>query len=211
MLKNLVIFICSMLFFGIAQAVEVVNGENNLRPNIILILTDDQGYEDVGFNGSKDLPTPNIDRIAKNGVVFKNGYVSYAVCGPSRAGLMTGRYQDRFGFGRNPLLAPNDINQGIPLEEELISEALDKVGYNTLAIGKWHLGAHPDQRPLKQGFDEHFGFLSGGHQYFPKNWTLKDLSEIKRACFNSSFGMSRFFAPLISSSPAIIEVVSSPI
>ena len=70
-------------------------------PNIIIILTDDQGYKDVGFNGCTDIPTPNIDRIAKNGVVFTNGYVSYAVCGPSRAGLLTGRYQERFGFGRN--------------------------------------------------------------------------------------------------------------
>lgn len=148
-------------------------------PNIIIILTDDQGYKDVGFNGSTDIPTPNIDRIAKNGVVFTNGYVSYAVCGPSRAGLLTGRYQDRFGFGRNPLLAPNDIAQGVPVEEEMLSEALDKVGYNTLAIGKWHLGAHREQRPLKQGFDEHFGFLSGGHRYFPEEWTLNDISEIR--------------------------------
>ena len=148
-------------------------------PNIIIILTDDQGYTDVGFNGSTEIPTPNIDRIAKNGVVFTNGYVSYAVCGPSRAGLMTGRYQDRFGFGRNPLLAPNDIDQGVPVEEEMISEALKNVGYNTLAIGKWHLGAHKDQRPLQQGFDEHFGFLSGGHRYFPEDWKLNDLTEIR--------------------------------
>ena len=153
--------------------------QKNSRPNVIVILTDDQGYKDVGFNGSKEIPTPNIDRIAKNGVVFTNGYVSYAVCGPSRAGLMTGRYQDRFGFGRNPLLAPNDLNQGLPLEEEMISEAINKVGYNTLALGKWHLGAHKKQRPLNQGFDEHFGFLSGGHRYFPKDWKLNDLSEIR--------------------------------
>ncbi len=148
------------------------------KPNIIIILTDDQGYQDVGFNGSTEIPTPNIDRIAKNGVVFTNGYVSYSVCGPSRAGLITGRYQDRFNFVKNPLFEINDIDQGIPLGEELISEALNNVGYNTLAIGKWHLGAHKDQRPLKQGFDEHFGFLSGGHKYFPKNWTLNDLSEV---------------------------------
>ena len=149
------------------------------RPNIIIILTDDQGYNDVGFNGCIDIQTPNIDRIANNGVVFTNGYVSYAVCGPSRAGIMTGRYQDRFGFGRNPLLAPNDIGQGVPLEEEFIAEALQKVGYNTMGIGKWHLGAHRSQRPLKQGFDEFFGFLSGGHRYFPEDWTLNNLSEIK--------------------------------
>jgi arylsulfatase A-like enzyme len=76
------------------------------NPNIIIILADDLGYADVGFNGSKDIPTPNIDKIAKGGVTFTRGYVSYAVCGPSRAGLITGRYQDKFGFAKNPLLAP---------------------------------------------------------------------------------------------------------
>tara|TARA_B100000809_G_scaffold176399_1_gene173794 strand:+ start:1297 stop:5772 length:4476 start_codon:yes stop_codon:yes gene_type:complete len=170
-LKLCIIIACLSTIGSIAQKSEA--------PNVIIILTDDQGYKDVGFNGCTDIPTPNIDRIAKNGVVFTNGYVSYAVCGPSRAGLMTGRYQGRFGLGRNPLLAPNDIEQGIPLEEELISEALQRGGYNTLGIGKWHLGAHREQRPLKQGFDEHFGFLSGGHRYFPEDWTLNDLSEIR--------------------------------
>ena len=170
-IKIVVLIFCCLSF--------KIYSQNTDRPNVIIILTDDQGYKDVGFNGSKDIPTPNIDRIATNGVVFTNAYVSYAVCGPSRAGLLTGRYQDRFGFGRNPLLAPNDIAQGVPLEEEMLSEALDKVGYNTLAIGKWHLGAHRAQRPLQQGFDEHFGFLSGGHRYFPEDWVLNDISEIR--------------------------------
>jgi len=149
------------------------------KPNIIIILTDDQGYADVGFNGSKDIRTPGIDRLARNGVVFKEGYVSYAVCGPSRAGLITGRYQDRFGFSRNPLLAPNDSTMGLPLSEETMADALKKAAYTTGAIGKWHLGAHESLHPNKRGFDEFFGFLSGGHQYFPENLTLKDLSEVK--------------------------------
>jgi len=148
------------------------------KPNIIIILTDDQGYADVGFNGCKDIPTPNIDRLATNGVRFTNAYVSYAVCGPSRAGLITGRYQDRFGFGRNPLFCPNDPNQGLPLSEQTLADALNKVGYQTMAFGKWHLGAHKTQRPLERGFDEFFGFLTGGHKYFPEDWTLADISEI---------------------------------
>jgi len=149
------------------------------QPNVIIILTDDQGYADVGFNGCKDIPTPNIDRIADNGVKFTSGYVSYAVCGPSRAGLMTGRYQERFGFGRNPLFTSNDPDQGLPLSEETLASALDKAGYQTMAIGKWHLGAHKSLRPLNRGFDEFFGFLTGGHQYFPELWTLEDISEVK--------------------------------
>ena len=149
------------------------------RPNIIVILTDDQGYADVGFNGSTDIPTPGIDRIASNGVVFSSGYVSFAVCGPSRAGLITGRYQDRFGFARNPLLAPKDSTMGLPLSEETMADLLKKAGYRTGAIGKWHLGAHPSLVPNKRGFDEFYGFLSGGHQYFPEKWVLNDLSEAR--------------------------------
>jgi arylsulfatase A-like enzyme len=161
------------LFFGLPLV-----AQNIQKPNIIIILTDDQGYQDVGFNGSLDIKTPHIDRIAENGVKFTNGYVSYAVCGPSRAGLITGRYQDRFGFGRNPLFAPKDALQGLPLSEQTISEVLKKQGYVNMAVGKWHLGAHRSQRPLKRGFDEFFGFLSGGHKYFPKELIKKNISEL---------------------------------
>jgi arylsulfatase A-like enzyme len=108
-------------------------------PNLVLILVDDMGYADVGFNGCQDIPTPNIDRIARQGVKFTNGYVTYTVCGPSRAGLITGRYQDRFGFSRNPLFAPNDPNMGLPLSETTLAEALQAAGYKSVALGKWHL------------------------------------------------------------------------
>lgn len=149
------------------------------KPNVIVILTDDQGYGDVSFNGSKEINTPHIDRIANEGVKFNNGYVTYAVCGPSRMGLITGRYQDRFGAGRNPLFAPNDITQGLPLSEETIATVLGREGYKSIALGKWHLGAHKALRPLKRGFTEFFGFLTGGHRYFPEDWTLSDVSQVK--------------------------------
>ncbi|MFV0483291.1 MAG: sulfatase-like hydrolase/transferase [Bacteroidales bacterium] len=149
------------------------------KPNVIIILADDMGYADVGFNGCKDIPTPNIDRLAGNGAQCTNGYVTFSVCGPSRAGLMTGRHQDRFGFSRNPLLAPNDIEQGLPLTEETMASALKRADYATMALGKWHLGAHPAQWPLSRGFDEFYGFLSGGHMYFPKDLTVADITEIK--------------------------------
>jgi arylsulfatase A-like enzyme len=147
------------------------------KPNFIIILTDDQGYADVGFNGSKDIRTPNIDRIANEGTKFNNGYVSYAVCGPSRAGLLTGRYQGRFGFDRNPHMDPTDITSGMPLDEKMISEVLKPVGYTSSIIGKWHMGSHPDLVPNKRGFDHFYGFLAGGHRYFPEDLIYKDIAE----------------------------------
>ncbi|NME70773.1 sulfatase-like hydrolase/transferase [Flammeovirga aprica JL-4] len=149
------------------------------KPNVIVILTDDQGYADVSFNGSKEIKTPHIERIAHEGVKFNNGYVTYAVCGPSRMGLITGRYQDRFGGSRNPLFAPNDLSQGLPLSEETIATVLGREGYKSIALGKWHLGAHKALRPLKRGFDEFYGFLTGGHKYFPEEWTLSDISKVQ--------------------------------
>jgi arylsulfatase A-like enzyme len=147
------------------------------KPNFIIILTDDQGYADVGFNGSKDIRTPHIDRIANEGTKFNNGYVSYAVCGPSRAGLLTGRYQGRFGFDRNPHMDPTDITSGMPLDEKMISEVLKPVGYTSSIIGKWHMGSHPELTPNKRGFDHFYGFLAGGHRYFPEDLIYKDIAE----------------------------------
>jgi len=143
-------------------------------PNLIVIMADDLGYADVGFNGCEDIPTPHIDSIAANGVKFTNGYVSYPVCGPSRAGFMTGRYQQRFGFERNPQYQTGDPNMGLPKSETTIAEALGKVGYHCGVIGKWHLGAHESLHPLARGFDEFYGHLGGGHRYFPEELTIKD-------------------------------------
>lgn len=169
----------AILFLVISTSAFAQNRAALDRPNIIIILTDDQGYADVGFNGSTDIPTPGIDRIAKNGVVFTSGYVTYAVCGPSRAGLLTGRYQDKFGFAKNPLMAPKDPLMGLPLSEETMGDVLKKAGYTTAAFGKWHMGTHPDLRPNKRGFDEFYGFLSGGHKYFPEEFVLADIEQSK--------------------------------
>ncbi|RAI92092.1 sulfatase-like hydrolase/transferase [Algoriphagus yeomjeoni] len=173
-MKNL-----ALLFVFLASSAFAQNRSAFDKPNVIIILTDDQGYADVGFNGSTEIPTPGIDRIAKNGVVFTSGYVSYAVCGPSRAGLLTGRYQDKFGFSKNPLLAPKDPLMGLPLSEETMGDVMKKAGYTTAVIGKWHMGAHPTLRPNERGFDEFYGFLSGGHDYFPENLVLEDIDQAK--------------------------------
>lgn len=135
-------------------------------PNIIVILTDDQGYADVGFNGSTDIPTPNIDRIANEGARFDRGYVTFSVCGPSRAGLLTGRYQSRFGYDLNGSENPHDTGAGLPLTERTIADLLAPKGYVSAAIGKWHMGNHPIFHPMERGFDEFYGFTNGGHNYF---------------------------------------------
>lgn len=148
-------------------------------PNLIVIMSDDQGYADVGFHGNSQIPTPNIDRIAKEGVVFTDAYVTFAVCGPSRAGFITGRYPQRFGFERNPAWCPADPTVGLSREEKTIAEILRPAGYKSGVIGKWHLGSHEDLHPLSRGFDEFFGHLGGGHRYFPEELTIKNTLDAK--------------------------------
>ena len=141
------------------------------KPNILVILCDDLGYSDVGFNGSKEIPTPGLDQLANEGTILTSAYVSHPFCGPSRASLMTGRYAHKIGAQFN--LPPNSgetIKKGISLEETFISKVLDNAGYNTGIIGKWHLGSNPEFHPNVRGFDDFFGFLGGGHNYFPDQY-----------------------------------------
>ena len=156
----------------------------NNKPNIILILTDDQGYGDVGFNGSKDILTPNIDKIAEQGVVFSDGYVSHPYCSPSRAGLMTGRYQQRFGHEHNVPFAPQDSTMGTPKNEVFLSKKLKEAGYSTCAIGKWHLGDHPSFLPPKRGFDHWFGFSGGNMNYWGYPYSKNKTMHVQRNAKN---------------------------
>jgi arylsulfatase A-like enzyme len=140
------------------------------RPNIILIVADDLGYGDVGFHGSTQIATPNLDRLAASGVRFAQGYVSAPVCSPSRAGLLTGRNQVSFGYDNNLAEAQPGFDPefgGLPVKERTIADRLRARGYVTGLIGKWHLGDRPQFHPLRRGFDEFWGFLGGGHSYFP--------------------------------------------
>ena len=136
------------------------------RPNIVILLADDMGYADAGVQGCKDVPTPNIDALAKNGVRCTNGYVSGPYCSPTRAGLLTGRYQQRFGHEFNPGGGKNDTF-GLPTSETTIADRLKAAGYATGLVGKWHLGSAAKFHPQKRGFDEYFGFLGGAHPYIP--------------------------------------------
>lgn len=143
-------------------------------PNIIVILADDLGYADVGFNGAKDIKTPEIDKLAAAGTIFTSAYVAHPFCGPSRAGLLTGRYPHEFGSQFNlPANSEKSVGEGIPLSEIFVSSVLQNAGYYTGAIGKWHLGAVADYHPNKRGFDYFYGFLGGGHEYFPNVYQKK--------------------------------------
>ncbi|MBI4555963.1 MAG: sulfatase-like hydrolase/transferase [Candidatus Hydrogenedentes bacterium] len=154
------------------------------KPNILLILADDLGYGELSCQGPTDVPSPNIDSIAASGVRFTNGYVTCPVCSPTRAGLLTGRYQQRFGHEFNPGSAGAvDVKFGLPLSEKTIAEYLKEEGYATGLVGKWHLGDRPECRPQQRGFDEFFGFLGGAHSYVdsqrdPKNMILRGAEKV---------------------------------
>ncbi len=136
------------------------------KPNILVIVGDDMGYADIGVHGCRDIPTPHIDALAASGVRCTNGYVSAPYCSPSRAGLLTGRYQTRFGHEFNPV-TDSSKPIGLPLSETTIAARLKAAGYETGWVGKWHLGSAPEFIPHARGFDETFGFLGGAHGYFP--------------------------------------------
>lgn len=137
------------------------------RPNIIVILADDLGYADISAYKIGRFQTPNIDRIGMQGVRFTDGYATAPMCGPSRAGLMTGRYQERFGFEYNNGGAQRDLAQGLGLAigEVTIAQLLKNAGYHTGLIGKWHLGSQQQFYPMNRGFDEFVGFLPGETSY----------------------------------------------
>nr|WP_294896715.1 sulfatase-like hydrolase/transferase [uncultured Pedobacter sp.] len=143
----------------------------NTKPNVIIILSDDAGYADYGAYGGKEIPTPNIDALIASGVKFTNAYVTASVCAPSRAGLITGRYQQRFGFENNQSGAPTagftKEDMGIDPKENTFGDEMRGNGYRTLAVGKWHLGDQEKHFPLNRGFDEFYGFVGGHRSFFP--------------------------------------------
>ena len=150
------------------------------KPNIIVIVADDLGYCDTELYGCDTIPTPNLRRISDGGVNFTNGYVTNPVCSPTRAGLLTGCYQQRFGFEFNTGPRTRDWNQqlGLPVSETTLAEALGDAGYATGMIGKWHLGTRPQFHPVNRGFDEFFGFTTGANDYIDP--TRPDVREVTR-------------------------------
>ncbi len=136
------------------------------RPNIVVILADDLGYADLGFQGSTDIRTPHLDALAASGVRCTQAYANHPFCSPMRAGFLTGRYQHRFGYENNVAFDLHNKHMGLPVSERTVAARLRAAGYRTAIMGKWHLGAAAPFRPNKRGFDHFFGFLGGGHDYF---------------------------------------------
>ena len=178
MIKN--IFLYSLMFAllscintkskednGLVVSMEKGVNQETQKPNVIVILVDDAGYVDFGFMGSEDLDTPSIDSLAKSGVVFTDAHVSATVCAPSRAGIITGKYQQRFGFEANHTGDEQSGDIGLPDDVLTMADVFKKNNYKTIAIGKWHLGESISDHPNNRGFDEFFGFLAGGRSYFP--------------------------------------------
>jgi arylsulfatase A-like enzyme len=160
----------SLLLAILLLAIPVHGKDAAKKPNIIVIVSDDQGYADVGFQGqSKDVPTPHLDALARSGVICTRGYVTAPVCSPSRAALMTGRYQQRFGHHNNLVAEAAKPYAHMPFSEITLAQALGKAGYHTALVGKWHLGLQDKARPYERGFAEFYGIITGGHDYYESN------------------------------------------
>lgn len=173
------------LVIGVFLYVTMVPAQK--KTNIVFLFADDAGYHDFGFQGSKTFKTPNLDKLASEGVVFKEAYTTAAVCGPSRAGLITGKYQQRFGFEENNVpgymsLNSRDVDDemGLPLDQKTIADYMGDLGYKSIILGKWHLGNADRYHPLNRGFDEFYGFRDGARSFFALNQKDAYLDKRKR-------------------------------
>lgn len=166
MLKTRFRMLFSITWFAVTGLlIRSLNAEDlTKKPNILVIVADDLGYADVLFNPqhASSVSTPNLKALAQESVICRQGYVSGHVCSPTRAGLMTGRYQQRLG-----LYTGGEAGSGLPMAEPIFPQYLKAAGYATAQFGKWHLGPDPAWSPALRGFDEVFGFLGrGAHDYF---------------------------------------------
>ena len=162
--------LCLLLIAGVFISSAAL--AQSVQPNIIIILADDLGYGDVSYNRvNPDFLTPNIDSLATNGVSCSNGYVTHPFCSPSRAALLTGRYQQRFGHENQPVTAGGEVDGtnprlGLPLSELILPQLLKPAGYACGMIGKWNLGTAPSLFPNQRGFDYFYGFLRAAAPYY---------------------------------------------
>ena len=158
-----ILFVCGAILL-IACRISGANGQ--AQPNIVVILSDDAGYGDFGFTGGQLIATPNIDRIAREGATLSQFYTTASVCSPSRAGFITGRYQQRFGHHSNLTGWASDEGLGLDTAECTVADHLRARGYRTGIVGKWHLGSRSGLTPVERGFDEFHGIIAGSRTYF---------------------------------------------
>ena len=174
MIKRLKKITISLLLLMVFASMSQISWAANKKTNIVFLFADDAGYHDFGFQGSKTFKTPNLDQLASDGIRFSQAYTTAAVCGPSRAGLLTGIYQQRFGIEENNV--PGYMSEssklmgdemGLPLHLKTIADYLNPLGYKSIILGKWHLGGADRYHPLKRGFDEFYGFRGGARSFYP--------------------------------------------
>lgn len=178
----------SLLFLGILScSVAAARNSPAARPNMIVIMADDLGYGDLGCTGSRQIMTPSIDRLAKEGVFCSRAYVTAPMCSPSRMGMLTGRFPKRFGITTNPNVQIDylpESHYGLPLTEKLIPEYLKPFGYRSAVFGKWHLGHTKGFTPPERGFTRWWGFLGGSREYFP---VKKEAEGLNPSAIESNF------------------------
>lgn len=153
-----------LVYLGHLANCNVLAASETSRPNVVFILADDLGYGDLGCYGCDDISTPHLDELAAEGLRFTDFYANGAVCSPTRAAFLTGRYQDRLGMSN--AIYYQEAGVGLPTDGLTIADALSDAGYVTGLSGKWHLGYDYERRPLQQGFQHFFGLLGGNHHYF---------------------------------------------
>lgn len=184
--RRLKLLLGAALLLGL---VSTVSAQLPSKPNVIFILADDMGYRSLSDNYRRGEVTPQLDRLAADGVNFTQAYVTHAYCGPSRAGIMAGRYQQHFGFESNPAFNDEDLTLGFPKNEVMLSETMKARGYATSCIGKWHLGGSPEHHPMERGFDEFYGFLHGDANFFTidehhrNDFLRREHQEVKRVSY----------------------------
>ncbi len=158
-----------IVVLSILLAVSAVSAAE--KPNLVVLLADDMCYNALSYTGNAEVQTPNIDSICEQGIFCTQAYVTHGVCAPSRAGLMTGRYQARFGY--ETLSGPTEhamsIRHGVDVNEVTLAQMLKEQGYTSAAYGKWHLGVNHEFQPLQRGFDHQYGFAGGGGPYWERD------------------------------------------
>ena len=206
--------LAALLLLAAAAALRADAQRRDDRPNVVVIIMDDLGYGDIGSYGAPDAKTPNLDRLAREGVRFTDAYANASNCSPTRAGFISGQYQQRWGIEWPLGAAPTDTGLFLPPTGRTLPALLKRNGYATGLVGKWHLGFKPEMGPNAHGFDEFFGFMSGALDYYahrrgsgtPDLYENTTPVEVKGYLTDTITGRAVRFVDAHASSPFFLEV-----